>query len=213
MSKRKCNEDSSDGILIDTTSSIPVRNEEWKNTKLTKTLNVYDVEKLIDERDMPAIANLISERFSERYLKPAKQATHGFARMALCCLSIESYMTYFLGYPDSENRSKKLFVKFFAQDHPIARSEIDADAFYKCVRCGILHQGETTGGWRIKERNKDELYGVINNHPTIYSRTFRVELELIIEEYIRNLAKSPWNYPLARAAQRKLCATICACKP
>src|SRR5690606_25127585 len=120
--------------------------------RMSRSISVSDYRRLIDAKDRVSIVAFIIERFEERYLDPV-QTNHanknGFTIMAVCCLMIEALESFRLGWSDSRKKSRVAFASFFAHWHLFAPFRGVADAFYDHVRCGILHQAETTGGWRV----------------------------------------------------------------
>ena len=70
--------------------------------------------------------------------------------MAISCLMIETLESFKQGEKDTKRISQKMFVDFFKTEekHFPDFKDIAID-FYKSIRCGILHQAETTNAWRI----------------------------------------------------------------
>jgi hypothetical protein len=79
-----------------------------------------------------------------------------------------------------------------------------ASSFYKHVRCGILHQGETTGGWHIHRKN--ELFNTNTKH--INATAFHDALEVSLEEYCSTLKSSDWSQDVWKNLRKKM-KTIC----
>lgn len=69
--------------------------------------------------------------------------------MAVSCLLIETLESFYQGLPDTNKRSAQMFRDFLARDTPLKVLGGGEDWFYKDIRCGILHQSESRGGWRI----------------------------------------------------------------
>ncbi len=70
--------------------------------------------------------------------------------MAISCLMIGALESFWQGWADARQRSREAFRSFF-QRCAGQGLELDiftklADDFYEGVRCGILHQAETTSG-------------------------------------------------------------------
>jgi hypothetical protein len=114
----------------------------------------------------------------------------GFAIMALCSLLIETVECYRQGLPTSADAglkdlregcdipedllkqlpqrlpgSKKVFISFFARpEHQRFFPGVNGEVFYTKIRCGLLHQAQTKGGWRITRSGKfwDADAGTIN---------------------------------------------------
>jgi hypothetical protein len=63
--------------------------------------------------------------------------------------------------------------------------------FYSNVRCGILHTGETKGGWKITRDYKIPLLD--EDTKTINATKFANVLEKELVDYSRILEKSEWS--------------------
>ena len=79
-----------------------------------------------------------------------------------------------------------------------------AGEFYRHVRCGILHQAETTGGWHIR-RSGDILNGVTK---TINATKFISELRVALDNYCQELSAGKWEDCVAENMRKKM-DTIC----
>jgi hypothetical protein len=113
-------------------------------------------------------------------LAPSSEHGFGFATMALCSLLIETMECYRQGLPTSDGSdlkdlregcnippdlekqlpqclpgSRKVFISFFERpEHQKFFPDVDGEVFYKKIRCGLLHQAQTKGGWRITRSGK-----------------------------------------------------------
>lgn len=127
-----------------------------KNTRITSTISVKKYREIKDKRDSVRIAELLHERFSERYIEPFKNnpAKHGFILMASSCLMIESLYCFQEGRKRTGEAGGVAFEKFFSNSQFLKVFSSIGNEFYKNVRCGILHQGETYGGWKILRRGE-----------------------------------------------------------
>jgi len=117
------------------------------------------------EENRRKVAEFIEKRFRERYISPLrsipKENRNGFSIVALSCLMIESLGCYQLGWegthhkseprrdPRNNDKSERAFEEILKKE---SFEGIDYKEFYHNIRCGILHQGETYGGWRITRR-------------------------------------------------------------
>jgi hypothetical protein len=125
-------------------------------TYLTKTVTVARYRELEAEGDKTpagraACGQFLVERFQERYFEPTTEyrKRHGFTLMAVGCLVIEALECFYEGEPDSKGKSRAMFERFFKRETGLECFGGGNDWFYKQIRCGILHQAETTGGWRV----------------------------------------------------------------
>lgn len=185
-----------------------------EETLLSSSVAIARYRELEARRDREGIADFILERFSERYITPLREGKkHGFCKMAVCCLMIETLESFWQGWPDTEGCSKKAFRSFFRRCSE-QNSELDvfyrhADDFYVGVRCGILHQAETTNGWRIRRE------GPLFNHSTktINANRFHDQLEKALREYCDTLRQSDWNSEVWCNLRKKMKAVIKNCTP
>lgn len=132
---------------------------------------------------------------------------NGFSIMANCCLMIEALESFYRGWKKSQ-KSELAFCNFF--DHAIEFYDFHgfSSDFYKNVRCGIFHQAETTGGWKIIRKgplfNTDTL--------TINATKFQNQLKKYLERYTNNLKKLDWNDDKWIKLRKKMKNIINNCK-
>lgn len=124
------------------------------STKLSSSTTVARYKKLEAAGDRKALSQFFIERFDERYFQPIEksQSKHGFTVLAVACLVIETLESFYQGLPDTKNVSAKMFKDFLARDTVLNILAGGNDWFYKEIRCGILHQSESRGGWRVLRR-------------------------------------------------------------
>jgi hypothetical protein len=135
------------------TSTPKTRSIDPEDTELARGKSVKQYRALRASHDRGGIARLIHQRFSERYYVPSVygEFSHGFTVMAVSCLMIETIECFRRGLPDSNRGSERMFCDFFQREPQFVPFRPLAHDFYKHVRCGILHQGETTDQWRIHQ--------------------------------------------------------------
>ena len=125
--------------------------------------------------------------------------------MAIACLMIEAFQSLRTGLLDTRGRSKDVFVEFFeAERDSFAELAEHAERFYINIRCGILHQAETNGGWRI--RRTGHLFD--SESRTINAVRFISMLTAILHSFCSTLAKSEWDsnqWILVRAKLDYIC--------
>ena len=161
---------------------------------------------------------------------PGNQQGYGFAIMALCCLLIETIQAYRKGLPCTyEKDLKRLAAGAINQDAPgdyrlqepfkdqIGKPfqdfflspahmnyfpGVDGDIFFREIRCGLLHQAQTSGGWKIvcvgrfwddstaKSINRDE---------------FSQRLEECFKGYLQELnEEQSWDGDIWKPARKKI---------
>lgn len=121
------------------------------STKLSSTVTIAYYRKLEEANDRKALGQFLVQRFDERYFRPIEDSPskHGFAVLAVACLVIETLESFYQGRSDTRGGSAKVFRDFFARDTTLNVLGGEGNWFYDNIRCGILHQSETRGGWRV----------------------------------------------------------------
>lgn len=171
---------------------------------LTSNVTVGELREWIGLKDEPSkgkIINLIYHRFYERYIKHVKDIRSGFLKMAVASLMIETIESFKQGIDDTTGRSKLMFKCFFESEHVnFPGFEDISDEFYGCIRCGILHQAETTKAWRIL------LSGNLLDieQKAINADLFMKALEKSLNNYIADLTSKNWQDTLWTNAILKL---------
>jgi len=126
------------------------------------------------EHDWDTAIEIFEDRVKYRYLDAIQvlqnddtehyctheQRRFGFAMMALACLLIETLAQFYEGLEDSDEARTRLslnntdfYVTFLTKKSFVLKSAFDepkALAFYRTIRCGILHQAETKEGSTIR---------------------------------------------------------------
>jgi hypothetical protein len=182
-----------------------------EDTELATGFTVRDYKKARDSHppNRNAIAEAIRRRFAERYLKPVNtQAKHGFTIMAVSCLMIEALESFRQGWETSDRQSKAAFCFFFDAFEPFKDFRGHAQAFYTNVRCGILHQAETTGGWRIRRDSSPLLDATAL---TINANQFLKALEQVLASFCDALKTAAWDSPDWKNVRKKMNAIVRNC--
>jgi hypothetical protein len=124
---------------------------EAEKTQLALGFSVSDYKAARDAHDSQKISEAIRQRFTERYIRPATDPVnkHGFTIIAISCLMIEALESFHKGWESTSGKSETAFRSFFGHTEPFKQFRGHEGQFYKHIRCGILHQAETTGGWKI----------------------------------------------------------------
>ena len=190
--------------------SIPQTTDE---VYLSSSITVDNYRSLEAQQDREGIANFVYERFVERYIEPLERtpikSKSGFTSMAVCCLMIEALESFRQGWGNSERQSKAAFCFFFDRNDQFRELRGHAQDFYKNVRCGILHQAETTGGWLVR-RDQSVLFD-----PTIRVVDASIFLEALrssLEDYCIHLRGSDWESEIWILFRKKMAAIINNCQ-
>tara|TARA_R110002049_G_scaffold109424_4_gene258254 strand:+ start:891 stop:1469 length:579 start_codon:yes stop_codon:yes gene_type:complete len=188
-----------------TNDFIIARNPDYKvSSYLTSIKNKT-------EKDKVEIAESIKRRLIQRYILPCEEINNksGFNIMANCCLLIETFESFYRGWSKTPNGSDTFckffnripnFIEFTGNDTPAS--------FYKNIRCGILHQGETTGGWRIRRDKKKKLY---LKDKIIDANHFRDDLKSSIVDYFDDLKTKDWSSNEWKMLEKKMKSIIKNC--
>ncbi len=191
-----------------------------KDTKLSNSVTVARYLEFGKVCDQKQIAAFIHERFEERYITPLRNipldARNGFCTMAISCLLIETLESFWQGWPDTgpNNREAKcgrVFSSFFSRckeaDSELGQFSDCWQDFYTGVRCGILHQAETTNGWRI--RRDGALYDSATK--TINATKFHAELAGCLDHYCHTLESEDWDSDVWKHLKCKMTTIIKNC--
>jgi len=162
------------------------------------------------------LAAFIRQRLRERYIEPVlclePEEKNGFSIMAVSCLLIETLETFRQGWPSSDGKSALAFCYFLDREARFSDFRGHFRAFYKHVRCGILHQGETTGGWKITRKVGEPLFDMRTH--TVHATKFHDLLADVIDSYRDELKAQPLTSETCwKNFNRKLKATMENCEP
>lgn len=159
---------------------------------LSNNVTVGQYLEMVASRDKDSICRFFVSRFAERYLDPVDSGPgdpnrHGFAIMAISCLMIEALESFFQGWVDSRGRSRDAFHRFFSRWESFSDFRDVSGDFYRHVRCGILHQAETSGGWLVVRK------GPLLSGKTVNSAEFVKRLRDVLDGYAEILRSDPWE--------------------
>ena len=195
----------------------------WRASKVRSCLRRKDKDGLIrflrerhQERFFQPIIHLKSA--------PDNIQGYGFAMMALCALLVETIQSYRDGLPTTysrelgnlRNRSRvptpykippslkvngrTTFERFF-RAYKQNFAGLSGARFYKNIRNGLLHQGQTKAGWTLWKRG---LRVWDTKQKKIFRDDFAEALETSFEGYLAILQKREWNSRLWTNAARKI---------
>jgi hypothetical protein len=133
--------------------------------------------------------------------------------MACACLLIETLESFWNGWKTSDGAGagELVFKGYFGRTQRFREFEKHAASFYKDVRTGILHQGETKGGWRIT-RNRDLPVLTVNTTRTVQAVKFLNRLDASLRDYCRGLKSTEWKDERWKKFRRKMNHIISNCK-
>lgn len=177
-------------------------------TRLSSSVTVAQYLHMEATGDRVAAGRFIKERLDERYLSPLldvdRKQRHGFSMMAVACLAIEALQAFQLGLKSTKKNSENMFAAFFAQ-HPAFADFAGDGWFYDHIRCGLLHDAEARGGWRILRTGP-----LVNKEArTINATLFVRELRKAVSAYADELVDDQsWV-----SFKRKMKQVVANCEP
>lgn len=179
---------------------------------LSNEVSILDYSQMERAQDKQGISEFVRARFTERYITPlrgAPELKHGFCTMAICCLMIEALESFWQGWGDSrQSKGAEIFASFFNRNRNLGVFKEYARNFYSGVRCGILHQAETSNGWYI--RRDGPLLNVKTK--TINATLFHNELETSLNAYCATLAQADWDSSVWENCRKKIAVIIAHCE-
>lgn len=178
-------------------------------------ISMAEIENLLkDESNKEIIATHLYERLYNRFLKIFdyhsnniaiyekngdkdernifnEEYKNGFLIMASCSLLIETFASFLLGQKETPwGKSADMFNKVFEyaeqKNNPLKYfKNLD---FYKNIRCGLLHQGETYGKFKVTRKGE-----TLFKNETIDAVIFHRNLKSLLEDYKSDLANGKWD--------------------
>jgi hypothetical protein len=170
--------------------------EDWKSFR--ENLENESSETLWSE----AINEYFMKRLELRFLHPIKVLQEngtfvgeGFSIMVILCSLIEFLESTYQGkiYNYTRNNklkkheyssSKAMFISFLLNRQPFSKY-FDRDLveeFYSNIRCGLLHEASTKGGWRIEAKSRNGTF-VDKNKKIVYRDNFEEAIRRYISDY------------------------------
>ncbi len=100
--------------------------------------------------------DIFEDRITGRYLNQIDLLSNdinanGFTIMALNCLLIEALLQFRDGCDETTGGNCKAYSCFLVKEFPHVFNMLSAEAFYKNIRCGILHSAQTKAGARLTD--------------------------------------------------------------
>ncbi|HEX2854300.1 MAG TPA: hypothetical protein VHO24_13775 [Opitutaceae bacterium] len=153
--------------------------------RLSKSTTRTRYREMETAKNRTGIADFIRERLTERFIDPVestpREQKHGFTTMALSCLLVETLESFWHGWPDSKGKSQEAFEKFLNRAGPFREFAPHAKKFFYGVRCGLLHQGETTRGWRVVRNGPLFAEKTLTINATVFHRRLGHEINAYAE--------------------------------
>jgi hypothetical protein len=112
-----------------------------------------------------------------------------------------------MGIVDDTGITRDVFIDFFESEDEFSKLEISGLDFYKNIRCGILHQGETKDGWSIRREGTEIIRG-----KQINAIKFAAALERSLQSYADSLKREPWESQIWIDFRKKMDGVIANCQ-
>jgi len=181
-----------------------------------RNITIGEYHRMLDQKDKEAkeaIAEMVYHRLYGRYIKPfsfendqyKNYYRNGFSIMASASLLIEALESFYKGWEETKGTGDKLFDSFF--DRESAFKELKGQKFHKHVRCRILHQAETTGGFTIGKNGP--LYD--SKKKRVNADKFLTSLQESVFTYKNKLSESEWDSEIWNNFRRKMSFIIKHC--
>lgn len=173
-------------------------------------VTVANVKDWIASADRDKIAEFLRLRFLERYFDTVNGSANGFLLMAVCCLVVEALESFRQGWATSDRHGERAFSSFFERYPEVRSLHGVAPQFYKHIRCGILHQAETSGGWTLTRKAPESLVNVAGKR--VNAVKLHSALRTCLDKYITELKHAPITDEIWVNCLTKLYATIRNCE-
>jgi hypothetical protein len=160
-----------------------------ESTLLASKFTVRQYHDAVARKDRAAIAEAYADVLPSATSTPHLMGRnkHGFTQMAISCPMLEALESSMRGWKKSIRQSEKLFVDFLDREPDFATLRALGSDFFANVRCGILHQVETTAGWRI-----GRCGDLFDGDRTINADKFIRALQKVLNAYCDELKKINW---------------------
>jgi hypothetical protein len=185
------------------------------NTQIARYKTAQDWCDFRDEFNLPgnpcpeiwvrAFEEYFCPRLETRYLQPieaikkiGKAEGEGFSMMAILCTLVEFLEStvqgrnYAFGEKETNlvySKSESIFISFLENRPPFSGKFNDglAKDFYIKIRCGLLHEAKTKGGWRISEKSQGQSTIIDRDEKIVYRNDFQCAIQQHIKWYRNEL--------------------------
>ena len=115
----------------------------------------------------------------------------GFVVVSIDCLLVETIQQFIDGVTNGDGKSTKLSTAFLERSRfqPYFANYPLRLAFYKDIRCGLLHQAEAKNKWLVRRKQPSMLRKVGADGYIIDVERFHAALKNRLEDYLAELLK------------------------
>jgi hypothetical protein len=200
-----------DKILIDISMSIMEGLLTDENQKCNIAEYVYQrlYTRFLKIFDFESSENAEYEKQGEKHIKNIfeEEYKNGFIQLAACSLLIETFAAYLTGENEtprgkSNSRFKKVFLYAESKNNNLQAFKGN-NLFYEIIRCGLLHQGETKGKYRITRKGLKLL-----EDDVIDAYIFHKSLKELLMNYKNDLCNMKWDSEMWDSCRQKIRHTI-----
>jgi hypothetical protein len=157
-----------------------------------KTNTKANYTKIINGRKVSYSKNIFTEEYKS-----------GFSMMTNCCLLIETIAAFFEGQNKTNKSGEEIFNIVFqkAATYKNPLKDFKNKRFYSEIRCGLLHQGELYGKFKIR---RDSMLLFDKKKRIINAKLFCDNLKLFLKSYENELKSEKWDSDLWDKCRIKL---------
>jgi hypothetical protein len=167
--------------------------DDWKDLKARLPANgEWEGAEALWIRAIAVLQSRIQRRFLDSTSLLRANPYAGFAILALDCLLLETIEAFRSGMrARNTGESRAACIRLLtSSDH--FRQLFDnarAEQFFTLVRNGLLHDGETRGGWLVKSANRYSLVQDLDGGYVVVNRNkFHSALEAEFRDYLTSLS-------------------------
>lgn len=157
--------------------------------------------KIFDYTDTPtAVYDKNGEKVSKNIFN--EEYKNGFLIMTSCSLLIETLASFLIGQNMTpQNRHNEMFMTVFdyAESKKNELKIFKNTLFYKHIRCGLLHQGETYGKFKIT-RKGIKLF----EDNTVDAHLFSKNIKSLLLSYKNDLITDEWDSQMWDSCRQKI---------
>lgn len=158
--------------------------------KYNSKVNSELLENYLKNGDKENIIKFYKDRISERFIKPLKNVKRvedksGFTIMSNSVIIIETFIKLIKGEETTKWKySGKIFNVFFNEQIRFKDFKNLGFEFYHDVRCGLLHNGQTNGLWKLNRFRDTPIFENYNINANKFLEALILSFEETLDSYI-----------------------------
>ncbi len=145
--------------------------------------------------DWTTAAAIVRDRLHGRFVKFADKCLpdvfSGFVVLSIDCLLVETIQQFIEGIIDGSGQAGRLCKEFLngPRFQPAFATVATRDAFYRDIRCGLLHQAEAKKKWLIRRNVGTLLTTVAADEYIIDVKLFHAAVNDSLDDYVAAVLK------------------------